>query len=47
MAYLDGIETPSLEQQQGFTVAGVTFKVDIDAGGDPLDRRGMVKSEGM
>lgn len=46
VAYLDGIETPYLEQQQGFTVDGVTFKVRIDAGVAPLDWRGMVKSEG-
>lgn len=46
MAYLDGIETPYLEQQQGSTVDGVTFKVRIDAGVAPLDWRGMVKSEG-
>ena len=46
VAYLDGIDTPYLEQQQGFTVDGVTFKVRIDAGVAPLDWRGMVKSEG-
>ena len=46
VAYLDGIETPYLEQQQGFTVDGVTFKVRIDAGVAPLDWRGLVKSEG-
>lgn len=46
VAYLDGIDTPYLEQQQGFTVDGVTFKVRIDAGVAPLDWRGLVKSEG-
>ncbi|EDM3333889.1 hypothetical protein CRW59_02285 [Salmonella enterica subsp. enterica serovar Newport] len=46
VAYLDGIDTPYLEQQQGFTVDGVTFKVRIDAGVSPLDWRGMVKSSG-
>lgn len=46
VAYLDGLEAPYLEQQQGFTVDGVTFKVRIDAGVAPLDWRGMVKSEG-
>lgn len=46
VAYLDGIDTPYLEQQQGFTVDGVTFKVRIDAGVAPLDWRGLVKSTG-
>lgn len=43
VAYLDGIDTPYLEQQQGFTVDGAAFKVRIDAGVAPLDWRGMVK----
>jgi len=46
VAYLDGIDTPYLDQQQGFTVDGVTFKVRIDAGVAPLDWRGLVKSDG-
>lgn len=39
VGYLDGNETPYLEQQQGFTVDGVAWKVRHDAGvgiGDPL-----------
>jgi hypothetical protein len=44
VAYLDGIDTPYLEQQQGFTVDGAAFKVRIDAGVAPLDWRGMVKA---
>ena len=43
MAYLDGIDTPYLEQQQGFTVDGAAFKVRIDAGVAPLDWRRLVK----
>nr|WP_162287036.1 ClpP-like prohead protease/major capsid protein fusion protein [Pantoea stewartii] len=43
VAYLDGIDTPYLEQQQGFTVDGAAFKVRIDAGVAPLDYRGLVK----
>ncbi|EMK8764512.1 Clp protease ClpP, partial [Escherichia coli] len=43
VAYLDGIDTPYLEQQQGFTIDGAAFKVRIDAGVAPLDWRGMVK----
>ncbi|MCR2664998.1 Clp protease ClpP, partial [Salmonella enterica] len=29
VAYLDGIDTPYLEQQQGFTIDGAAFKVRI------------------
>jgi len=46
VAYLDGIDAPYLEQQQGFTVDGAAFKVRIDAGVAALDYRGMVKSTG-
>ncbi|OJT41514.1 ClpP-like prohead protease/major capsid protein fusion protein [Serratia plymuthica] len=46
VAYLDGIDAPYLEQQQGFTVDGAAFKVRIDAGVAPLDYRGLVKSTG-
>lgn len=47
VAYLDGVEAPYLEQQQGFTVDGAAFKVRIDAGVAPLDYRGLVKSTGQ
>lgn len=43
VAYLDGMETPYLEQQEGWTVDGVAYKVRIDAGVAPLDYRGMVR----
>jgi ATP-dependent protease ClpP protease subunit len=43
VAYLDGIDTPYLEQQQGFTIDGAAFKVRIDAGVAPLDWRGLVR----
>lgn len=46
VAYLDGQDTPYLEQQEGFTVDGVAYKVRIDAGVAPLDFRGLVKSTG-
>lgn len=45
VAYLDGVDTPYLEQQQGWTVDGVSFKVRIDAGVAPLDYRGMVAAK--
>ena len=47
VAYLDGIDTPYIEQQQGFTIDGVATKVRIDAGVAPLDHRGLYKSTGV
>lgn len=47
VAYLDGMDTPYLEEQQGFTVDGVAWKVRIDAGIAALDYRGLVKSKGV
>ncbi|CAA0101021.1 ATP-dependent Clp protease proteolytic subunit [Halioglobus japonicus] len=46
VAYLHGVDAPYLEQQQGFTVDGVAFKVRIDAGVAPLDHRGMYRATG-
>ncbi|MDD9246568.1 Clp protease ClpP [Enterobacter soli] len=46
VAYLDGMDIPYLEQQEGFTVDGIAWKVRIDAGVAALDYRGMVKSSG-
>ncbi|MEI7253905.1 ClpP-like prohead protease/major capsid protein fusion protein [Dickeya dadantii] len=46
VAYLDGVDTPYLEQQEGFTVDGIAWKVRIDAGVAALDYRGLVKSNG-
>lgn len=46
VAYLDGIDTPYIEQQDGFNIDGVATKVRIDAGVAPLDHRGLAKSTG-
>ncbi|MCA7012515.1 Clp protease ClpP [Dickeya dadantii] len=46
VAYLDGVDSPYIEQQEGFTVDGVATKVRIDAGVSPLDYRGLVQSSG-
>ena len=46
VAYLDGMDTPYLEEQVGFTVDGVAWKVRIDAGVAALDYRGLLKSSG-
>jgi len=35
--YLDGNEAPTMEQQQGWNVDGVEFKVRIDASAKALD----------
>lgn len=47
VAYLDGNQAPSLEQQGGWTVDGVEFKVRIDAGVKALDWRGLGKNAGV
>jgi ATP-dependent protease ClpP protease subunit len=46
VAYLDGVQTPYLEEQQGFTIDGATFKVRIDAGVAPIDYRSMIRCTG-
>lgn len=46
VAYLDGNDTPTLEQQNGWSVDGVEFKVRMEAGVAPLDFRSMVKNPG-
>lgn len=46
VAYLDGIEQPYFESQEGFTSDGLATKVRIDAGVSALDARGMNKSTG-
>ncbi|EJI2592633.1 Clp protease ClpP [Salmonella enterica] len=43
VAYLNGMDMPYIDQQEGFTVDGVTTKVRIDAGVAPVDYRGLVK----
>ena len=43
VSYLNGVETPFIDQQHGFTVDGVTTKVRIDAGVNVLDHRGLVR----
>lgn len=43
VSYLDGVDTPYIEQQHGFTVDGVSTKVRIDAGVNVIDYRGVVK----
>lgn len=47
VAYLDGVDLPYIEQQQGFNIDGVATKVRIDAGVAPVDFRGLVRSSGV
>lgn len=46
VSYLDGIQTPTLEQKDGWNVDGVEFKVRMDAGVKALDFRSMAKNPG-
>lgn len=45
VAYLNGVDIPYIDQQEGFTADGVTTKVRIDAGVAPIDYRGLVRVE--
>ncbi|HBR3608986.1 TPA: Clp protease ClpP, partial [Klebsiella pneumoniae] len=47
VAYLNGVDTPYIDQQEGFNTDGIATKVRIDAGVAPLDFRGLVKSSGQ
>jgi ATP-dependent protease ClpP protease subunit len=46
VAYLDGVETPTLEQQAGWSIDGAEFKVRIDAGVKALAWEGLYKNGG-
>lgn len=47
VAYLDGNPNPFLEQQNGWNVDGVEFKVRIDAAAKALEHRTMYKDPGV
>ena len=44
--YLDGVETPTLENKDGWSIDGTEFKVRMDAGVAVLDYRGLLKNAG-
>jgi ATP-dependent protease ClpP protease subunit len=44
VSYLDGISTPTLEQQGGWDIDGVEFKVRLDAAVKALDHRTLAKN---
>jgi ATP-dependent protease ClpP protease subunit len=46
VSYLDGQQAPTLEQQNGWHIDGVDFKVRLDAGVKALDFRTMAKNPG-
>lgn len=46
ISYLDGVQEPWLEQQQGWTVDGTEFKVRIDAAAKALAWEGLYKNPG-
>ena len=46
VGYLDGVAAPFLDQQDGWTVDGVEYKVRIDAAAAPLEFRTMYKNGG-
>ena len=46
VGYLDGIDTPFLDQQDGWTVDGTEYKVRIDATATPLAWETMYKNAG-
>lgn len=46
VAFLDGIDTPYIELENGFTVDGASWKVRMDYGIAGIDYRGAVRSTG-
>ncbi len=46
VGYLDGVAAPFLDQQDGWNIDGVEYKVRIDAAATPLEFRTMYKNGG-
>jgi hypothetical protein len=46
VAFLDGVQNPVIEQQQGWNVDGIEYKVRLDFGVKVWDYRGIYKNEG-
>jgi len=44
--FLNGVQEPYLETQQGWSVDGVEYKVRIDCGAKAMDWRGLIKNPG-
>lgn len=45
VSYLDGVETPFIDQMEGFNTDGIATKVRIDAGVNVIDYRGLLKAK--
>lgn len=45
VTYLDGVEEPVVESQNGWTIDGTELKVRLDAGVNPLDYRGLYRGQ--
>jgi hypothetical protein len=46
VVFLDGVQTPFLDQMQGWTVDGTSYKVRLDYGVGATDFRGTVRNAG-
>ena len=46
VGYLDGVAAPFLDQQDGWSIDGVEYKVRIDAAAAPLEFRTLYKNPG-
>ena len=46
VAFLNGVQTPYLEEKEGFERDGVSYKVRFDFGAGLLDHRGLYKNAG-
>jgi ATP-dependent protease ClpP protease subunit len=44
--YLNGVNTPTMEQRDGFVVDGIEYKIRLDAAAQVFDYRGLFKNEG-
>ena len=47
VAFLDGVQNPVVEQQQGWNVDGIEYKVRLDFGAKVWDYRGIYKNAGV
>lgn len=46
VAFLSGVQTPYLEEKEGFERDGVSYKVRFDFGVGLMDHRGLYKNAG-
>ncbi len=47
VAFLDGNQSPTLEQQAGWSIDGVEYKVRLDVAAAAMDFRGMQRNDGV